>query len=301
VVLAGAVASATATAVGGTGSIAGMATAIATAKGTSGSATANASTASTNGNLVQLASAETSGPADGTSNAESKVTIGGAALANVTGYQAVAIGTGAPSSASTKAVMTANPLIKTAFGTGPVFFAIGELGGAYSVGGTAASQTAAAEIDETVDLTLLASRTDLVIGFYNGAAFGSGVTGVTFDLYADGTDVLSKSFASAADAQTWFTNNAVDLGSLATDPQIDANTLTLKAVLMVTSTSAGSGFGGDVIIGDPPSSGVAASHRTFTQAMAESIAKSDMAVSSLPVLNQVSPLSLATPDIFRHA
>jgi hypothetical protein len=162
----------------------------------------------------------------------------------------MALITGAPSIASAKLVLAANAAIKAMFGPNSSFFAIGALGGAYSVGG-AGSKTTTSEVEETVDLTQLASRQDLTVGFYSGSALGSGVTGVAFDLYADGNDVLSKTFATASDAQSWFTDKAVDLGSLASGQPLGANTLTLRAVLTVTTDSAGSGFSGDIILGDP--------------------------------------------------
>ena len=82
-----------------------------------------------------------------------------------------------------------------------------------------------------VGRTKLVVHRDLAIGLHKGAALGAGVTGVTFNLYVEGADLLAKTFASAADAQAWSANHVVDLGSLATDPQLDANTLTLKEVL----------------------------------------------------------------------
>ena len=48
---------------------------------------------------------------------------------------------------------------------------------------------------------------------------------MTFDFYVDGVDVLARTFLSAADAQAWSANQAVDLGSLAADPRLDAEPL----------------------------------------------------------------------------
>ena len=60
----------------------------------------------------------------------------------------------------------------------------------------------------------------------------------------------------------------MDLGALPS-----GNTLTLHAVLTVTSTSSGSGFYGDVILGDPPAAPHTAAPQTagtgkFVAAMA---------------------------------
>jgi len=94
-----------------------------------------------------------------------------------------------------------------------------------------------------------------VAGLYKGTVTGTGVTGVTFDLYADGTHEIQEQFTSAAAAKAWFTDHAFDLGSLVSGFPLGGDTLTLKAVLTVTSNSAGSGFYGDIIIGDPPRAG----------------------------------------------
>jgi hypothetical protein len=88
---------------------------------------------------------------------------------------------------------------------------------------------------------------------------------MTFDLFADGVDEIHQVFASAAAAKTYFTNHAFTLGSLSTGA-LSGGTLTLKAVLSVTSATVGAGFYGDIIVGDPPSAGPA-THR-FVQAAA---------------------------------
>jgi hypothetical protein len=141
------------------------------------------------------------------------------------------------------------------------------LGGGYSASGVT-TQTSTSQFTETVDLTQLAALHDLVVGFSHGDVLGTGVTGVTLNLYADGTDVVDETFSSAAAAQAYFTDDAVDLGSLATGP-LAGSTLTLNAVLTVTSTSAGSGSYGDLIIGDPPA---AAKQATATQAFVAAMA-----------------------------
>nr|MDQ2860757.1 hypothetical protein [Pseudomonadota bacterium] len=240
------------------------ATATATATGVSGSFSASASTSTQpGGQLVPAISALTSGMVDGTSQGNAQVNVGGASAAFLTGPQGVALATGAPGSASTAAVLAANANIAAAFGSSPSFFAVGELGAGHSSAGNIA-QTTTSEIDETVDLTQLSTLQDLIVGFYNGDAVGSGVTGVTFDLYVDTNHLIHQTFATASAAQAWFTNNAIDLGSLAS---MGFNALTLRAVLSVTSTSANSSFYGDLIVGDPPAGKSAPPHR-FVAAMA---------------------------------
>jgi hypothetical protein len=186
----------------------------------------------------------------GQSQATALTIIGSDAQAFNSVRQADAFETGAPSSASTSAVLAANSAIATSFGASPTFFGISELGGAHSTAATGA-QTTTLETDETVDLDKLSSRQDLMVGLYNGTSVGESVSSVTFDLYADGVDVIHQTFSNGTAAQTYFTNNAVDVGSLATGP-LSGSTLTLKEVLTVTSTGSGSGFYGQTIIGNAP-------------------------------------------------
>jgi len=247
---------ATANAIGGAGGkTAGIAAAAVAAAGSAGTFDATAETApAEDAQLIQSISAGASGAVDGAGIAQARVTIDGAASDFVTGQQGAAFATGAPDRASAAPVLSANARIKAAFGHAPTFFAIGELGGGHSSAGTA-SQTVTSTINETVDLTKLSSRRDLVAGFYDGTPVGSAITGVTFDLYADGIDLVHRVFSTGAEAKRFFTDDAVDLGSLASGQTLGADTLTLKAVLTVTSSAAGSGFYGDFIVGDPPGAG----------------------------------------------
>lgn len=103
----------------------------------------------------------------------------------------------------------------------------------------------------SIDLSQLPAVQDLELGFYGGALVGTGVTGVTLTVSANGQTLLSKIFATGALAQTYFTNNAVDLGSLG-GALYGSGVANLTVSLAVTSISAGSGFYGNILIGDPP-------------------------------------------------
>jgi hypothetical protein len=61
-------------------------------------------------------------------------------------------------------------------------------------------------------------------------------------------------FTSLSAAASYFTDGAIDLGSLASGP-LSNNILSVEAMLTVTTTSANSGFYGNLIVGDPPASG----------------------------------------------
>ena len=232
--------------VGAVGSFGGAAIATSTATGLSGTIGADATTGQDSDQLLESVAATTSGVVAGTSVAQAIASLDSTLRPFNSGAQEVAFVAGAPTAASTTAILGSNPTLATAFGASPVFFAAGELGGGHS-SAAGGSQTTTSEIDETADLTQLASRKDLVVGFYGGKAVGTGVTKVTLDIYVNGTDADSQTFATAAAALAYFSDTSVDLGSLAT-----GSTLTLREVLTVTTSSSGSGFYGDLLVSDPP-------------------------------------------------
>ncbi len=126
-----------------------------------------------------------------------------------------------------------------------------------------------------MDLTHLAVRQDLMVGFYHPTATGAGFTSLAFDIYADGVDVLHEVFSTVAAATSFFTNRAIDLGSLASGA-LSGDTLTLSAVMSITSSSVGAGFSAGMIFADPPAgahvehaiaAGGVASHSPFDQAL----------------------------------
>ena len=190
-----AVSSAEAGASGARVSDAGYAVAKTTATGRSGYCSASASTSLDTGQLVRSAAAIASGPVDGTSVLKACAGIGAGPPSWIT-QQAVALETGAPSSASTAAVLAANSNIKAAFGAAPVFFAIDELGGSYASSGGTTSETVVDTVSLTVDLTKLASKQNLVAGFYNATALGTGFTSLTFTLTGDGQTLINKTFTT---------------------------------------------------------------------------------------------------------
>ena len=127
--------------------------------------------------------------------------------------------------------------------------AIAELGGEHSSSGTD-TQIMTSTVNETVDPTKLATGGgELFVGFYNGATSGKGFTSMKFDLFIDGADVIDKTFTSASDAMTYFTDHPIDLGALESGA---GGTLTFSATMVVTTDAANSGFYGELILGDPP-------------------------------------------------
>ncbi len=145
----------------------------------------------------------------------------------------------------------------------------------------------------TIEETLVSpqgQQPDLVVGLYNGELVGIGVTGVTFSIYENGTELFDRKFSNIANAVAYFTDNALDLGSIpATGP------LDLKMVLTVTSTTAGSGFYAGMIVGG--GSGTGATKVTtaapFAQAMASFGAASSTSTASAAISHPAPKLLLA--------
>ncbi len=248
------------------GYLAGGASAKTKAGGTSGTFSAYALSESSF--LVTKADATAAGTVDGLSTAKAKTNMG-AAVGFETQGSAVAFESASPDGSSSAAVLNANPDIAAAFGASPDFFAIDEFGGSYDKSGGTAPQTITDTINLRVDLAQLASPQDLVAGFFNATALGSGFTGLTFTLTAGGiaTPLVSETFTSVTQAEAFFNDNALDLGSLATGP-LSGSALTLQATFTLTTTNPGDGFYARMIIGDPPAATGVSSRGAFVAAMA---------------------------------
>jgi hypothetical protein len=155
-----------------------------------------------------------------------------------------------------------NPNIKSAFTTGkttPTYFGMGELGGAYSIGGSG-SETETSSVHMTVDLAKVSPLHDLIIGFYSGTAAGAGFTSMSLDVKINGTDHINN-FTTVAQANAFFKNNAVDYGALS------GTSLQLDVSLSITESTVG-GYDFGMLIGDPPPARDAAAHHNMVAAMA---------------------------------
>jgi hypothetical protein len=228
---------------------AGIATTMVTATGTSGGITTHATAEhaynSTPG-LVDHVSASATINLAGTATAQTVAAIANDAAITTSVQQAVALIDGAPDPAVVNLLLasTKQSKIIADFGAKPTFMALGELGGGQATGGTGL-------ITEHSELSFTATFTDITknldIGFLSGNAQGTGVTSVTLDVYVNGSDLLSKTFTSAAAAKTYFSNNAFDLGAFS-NPVIGTQ-FGVTIDMSVTMSSGGSGFWGGVLVG----------------------------------------------------
>ena len=229
----------------------GDASAKAKALGTGGAFVAMGVATLSPGGLIKSDSALAQGQVGAKTKAKVGVDLGQAfSTANFAFSAGVALQDAAPAQASGDAILAANSNISAAFGASPVYFSLGDMGGAYSAGG-ATTQTATDTLDLSVDLTQLAIRGDLILGLFDPTIEGTGFSSLTFTLTADGSIVENQTFTTVAAAEAFFTNDAIDLGSLASGP-LSGNTLTLQATLAVSFTTAGQGVYFGLITGDPP-------------------------------------------------
>jgi hypothetical protein len=240
----GAVVDVTASADGGTGGqTAGIASAAAQGNGASGMATAQSATALQPGSLIISASGYASADVGGSTTAASQAAVSVYGPWS-TGLGAIASITGAPLPANVTGVLAADPNTAAALTGNATVIALGEVGGAYSASGTA-SETSTATTDITFDQALLAAQPDLLFSLYHPTTSGSGTSGIVFSVSANGTNLVSENFASAAAATTWFTDHPLDLGTIAGASAID-----LHVALSITSTRPGSSFDAGFLVAD---------------------------------------------------
>ena len=249
---------------------AGEVVAVAKVGGTSGSFEASATAGvPAPGLLVTGLQTNASGNTNGNDKGRAAALIGGVASLNnapsqqyLTKNTAIALATGLPLAANTAAILDANPNIATAFSGSPVFFATGELGGGYARSGGSGAETITDTVDIDIDLTKLASPGNLILGLFNPTAHGIGFSSLDFTLaISGGATLVNESFTSVSAAETFFTDEAMDLGSLASAP-FGGSSLDLVATFTLTTTDAFQGFYAQFILGDPPPT------RRFAQAMA---------------------------------
>ncbi len=199
-----------------------------------------------------------SAPASNTAEAQSQTSIGTSAPALVTGYQAVAMAACAPDSASVNSVLGANPTIASAFGSSATYFALGETGGGYSTNG-AGAETSMAELQIKINLALVPSLQDLVVGFYDPSTSGAGFTSLTLSMGGSPSSPYSETFTSVSAAQSYFDNNAVDLGALKLG-KVKNNIMDFDVELSITTDTPGSAFDFGLLIGNGSSAAAVSSH-----------------------------------------
>lgn len=292
----------TAYAWGGTGQVGGgVATATAEGVGAGGSVTSKSVTSRISSGLITMLSAATSAPVAGTSRAYTYAHLGGVGPTSMSGDQGVAAVVGAPSPTGVGPVLSLNPNLKSGFGAKPLFFANAELAGGYSTTAGAA-EVSISEIEMTVNLSLTPKNQDLLIGLHDPVATGAGFTSLSFDVTANGTNILHRAFGSLIDAKAYFSDHAVDTGwSPTSGPGGASGSAQIGIILSMTTASPGDGFTVNLLVGD--SQPLAITVAGMASAMAAMGASSS---AGLVVFSDARPadapaLSLACTGSFRAA
>ena len=182
---------------------------------------------------------------DGTSKAAASTQIGGTAPAYVTGNQGLSNATALPGSSDTSAVISANSNLAAAFGTSPTYLALAEMGSLYDSGGTT-SETITDRLQFTVDPNQLAASKDLILGLYHPTQSGTGGS-LVFDVTINGADVVHQGFTGLSSATAYFTNHALDLGSVAGFAM--NGPISVGVTLAETNTAANSGLAFGLLLG----------------------------------------------------
>jgi hypothetical protein len=232
----------------GNGALYGSGSAQATASGTSGTATATSSSAgSVISGLTSSASGPTAGNATATQSwaAVSQPTPSPSLLA---GLQAGAFDTGLPSTSDSLSALSAAPRVHHDFniageGTGSLSAVLGlvALGGGSDGDDIQHAWTASTTM--TLSVTTL-SQQHLILGLLNPQSTGNGFDSLTFTVTKNTTTVLqSVTFTSLANANAYFTNDAIDLGSV-------TGLTSIKFQLSETTTAPTDSYDASLIFGD---------------------------------------------------
>ena len=127
----------------------------------------------------------------------------------------------------------------------PDYFAIGELGGAYSTNDTE-PETETASIHMGVDLTKITPK-DLILGLVQRNLNGLGLHQHDVRRQGQRDGYPQQDIHEPSAATTYFTNDALDLGPLSGY----GSTLKLDISLSITEAQIG-GFDFGMLVGDPP-------------------------------------------------
>ena len=156
---------------------------------------------------------------------------------------AYAFGTITPSSAFITTALSGHSNVNTALSGAQAagIFGAGVLGAAYATGASGAQEY----IDtETFTLNGYNLGGHLILGLLDTQTSGSGFSSLVFTVTVGGVTKVTQSFSTLAAANAFFSNDAIDLGAVAT-------TAGLQVVVKfdLTTSAAGSGYGEDFILG----------------------------------------------------
>jgi hypothetical protein len=192
-------------------------------------------TSTSNGNYGQSVSAFASAPVGGNASAQTLSYFSGSGfgLLGITGGSTVSNVTGQPTGYSL------TPNVSAAF-AGHSVLALGSMSIGY--GGQGESLT----YQTTADFKFnYAANSDFLLGLENQGSLGKGFDSAMLEVFVDSVLAYQQSLTSLADAQTFFTDNTIDLGSQ------PGGLEDVELVFDLTGSQMSSGFQFDYAFGGP--------------------------------------------------
>ena len=250
-----AVSTASATATGGVGGTQGTANALAQATTAAGQqAQANATATGASG-LAQTA-ATTNGTGfvlSFTGNAQSQTISTGStaeSLANAvnpfsfngSSIGSYAFGTIAPNAAYVSNALSTHSKVAAAFSSPYSAVIAAGVQGAYETTKTTASQEFISSENFTLNAPTMSGH--LILGLLDTQALKTGFTSLVFTVTVGGVTDVSQTFTTLAAAQSYFQNDAIDLGTFSS-----SGPLAVGIKFDLTAAAAGVGYGQDFILG----------------------------------------------------
>lgn len=160
--------------------------------------------------------------------------------------QTLAVLTGAPAAGDVMSLIGSSSAVSGAFADRPTFIGLGQLETQHSYGADSLSETSTTSAVLQADPTQIASPGDLILGLFAPAvAYGANISDVHLTVIAGSLPGIDVDFSNAADAQAYFSDHAIDLGSLGGT----TTSLHIEIALSVTATGSGSGFTSNFVLG----------------------------------------------------
>jgi hypothetical protein len=277
---AGGTANSTATANGLGASSTASATAVATGGSASGgaaqaSATATSDIVLTAGNLYGVSASASGTNVPGTLRMISTASIGGSAPV-LDGANDYAFINGLPGGNFVSNILTQNAAINNVLGSvdsTATILGYGTQGGVAESGATG-SQTVSTSEAFTLNAASLSGN--IILGLVSNQVVGSGFTALNFTVDVGTTAVLNDNFATVAQAQAFFSDQALNLGAMSAQPP---GNVQVTVDLTVTSATSGSGFGASFLLGTTGVNGAPAFTVPGAQTLTQNVAKAITGVS----------------------
>jgi hypothetical protein len=163
--------------------------------------------------------------------------------------EAVAYGIGLPGISDINTALAGNSNVMSNFDVGGTSDILGMvvLGGAYSDDFFGASYTYSSFVDWDLDMSLLGSQQDMLIGFLDPMFSENGFDSMNFRIEMEGSLVENQTFTDLSEALSYFDDNTLNLGDWTTG--LSGN-LDMKFMMDLTTNDDGAGFAFDLVLGN---------------------------------------------------